>query len=303
MVPLTERLKLPGIITGDGAMGTMLFQRGLIPGDSPEKMNLERPEVIEEIARLYLKSGAEILETNTFGASPLKLAHYGLEARTDEINAAAVRAARRASAGRAYISASCGPSGRLLVPFGDATEELVFNSFFRQMKALVSEGIDMICIETMTDLSEAVLAVRAARAASGQTPVCATMTFDTTPRGFFTAMGTSVEEAARGLAAAGADIIGSNCGNGIAIMILIASEFTKHTTLPVIIQSNAGIPVARGGTLQYPETPASTAASIPALIATGVKIIGGCCGTTPDHIAAIRDVIDRYNATARAAHP
>jgi 5-methyltetrahydrofolate--homocysteine methyltransferase len=298
MVPLTERLKLPGIITGDGAMGTMLFLKGLRPGDSPETMNLEHPEILEEIARLYLESGAEILETNTFGASPLKLAHYGLEGKTEQINAAAVRAARKASAGRAYISASCGPSGRLLAPFGDATEELIYGSFLRQMTALASEGVDMFCIETMTDLSEAILAVRAARAASGATPVCATMTFDATPRGFFTTMGVSIEDAARDLGGAGADIVGSNCGNGIATMVLIAREFKRHTRLPVIIQSNAGIPVSRGGVLLYPETPAFTAASIPALIASGVKIIGGCCGTTPEHIAAIRHAVDRHNTTA-----
>lgn len=297
LAPLAERLRQPGIIVGDGAMGTMLFKKGLTPGDAPEKINIERPAVLEEIARLYLDAGAEILETNTFGASPLKLAQYGLEAKTEEINAAAVRAIRRVAEGRAYVSASCGPSGQLLKPFGEVTEELMYESFLRQMKILISEGADMICIETMTDVNEAVLAVRAARALAPKLPVCATMTFDATPRGFFTVMGVSIVEAVKALDSAGADVIGSNCGNGIANMILIAEVFTKHTSLPVIIQSNAGIPVARGGTLEYPETPEFMAASIPSLIAAGVKIIGGCCGTTPEHIAAVRKAVDRYPAS------
>ena len=150
----------------------------------------------------------------------------------------------------------------------------------------------MVCIETMTDLTEAVLAIQAVRSVSPALPVCATMTFDSTPRGFFTVMGVSIGQAAEGLAGAGADIIGSNCGNGIENMVKIATEFRTHTGLPIIIQSNAGLPQMSGATLVYSETPGFMADKCRELLAIGVDIIGGCCGTTPDHIAAIRSVVD-----------
>ena len=292
MQPFRERLARPGVILADGAIGTLLFQRGLKAGECPERMNLERAEVLEEIAGSYLDAGAEIIQTNTFGGSPLKLAAYGLDGRAEEVNARAVAGVRRAVGDRAYVCGSCGPSGRILEPYGDASADLVSDSFRRQMKALIGEGVDLICVETMTDLREAVIAVRAARSLSASIPVCATMTFDPTPRGFFTIMGTNIEQAARGLAQAGADVIGSNCGNGIENMISIAREFLQHTTLPVIIQSNAGIPKLKDGLPVFPESPEIMAEKGRALPAMGVKILGGCCGTTPAHIAAMRGMID-----------
>jgi len=306
MQPFRERLARPGVLLADGAIGTLLLQRGLKAGECPERMSLERTEVLEEIARSYLEAGAEILQTNTFGGSPLKLAAYGLDGRTEEVNARAVAAVRRAVGDRAYVCGSCGPSGRILEPYGDASAELVSDSFRRQMKALIAEGVDLICVETMTDLSEAVLAVRAARSLSASVPVCATMTFDSTPRGFFTIMGTSIEQAAGGLDGAGADIIGSNCGNGIENMISIAREFLKHTTLPILIQSNAGIPKLKDGVPVFPESPEFMAEKGRAMAAMGVKILGGCCGTTPGHIAAMRRMIDasrRPDGPSRATPP
>jgi 5-methyltetrahydrofolate--homocysteine methyltransferase len=165
-------------------MGTMLIQRGLKRGECPERLNLDSPEILREIARLYFEAGAEICETNTFGGSPLKLASYGLENKTQEINARAVEAVRSVIKDQGYVSASCGPSGRILEPYGDASPELVYESFKRQIAALVSAGADMICIETMTDLREATLAVKAAKSVSTSIPVCASMTFDPTPKGF-----------------------------------------------------------------------------------------------------------------------
>jgi len=303
MRPFRERLARPGVLLADGAIGTLLFQRGLKAGECPERMNLERTEVLEKIARSYLDAGAEIIQTNTFGGSPLKLAAYGLDGRTEEVNVRAVAGVRRAVGDRAYVCASCGPSGRILEPYGDASTEQVSDSFRRQMKALLAEGVDLICVETMTDLSEAVLAVQAARSFSASVPVCATMTFDPTPRGFFTIMGTSIEQATRGLAAAGADVIGANCGNGIENMISIAREFLKHTTLPVIIQSNAGIPKLKDGVPVFPESPEIMAEKGRELPAIGVKILGGCCGTTPGHIAAMRAMIDSLPPPERPPLP
>ena len=292
---LLDRIKGAEILVGDGAMGTMLMQAGLKAGECPEKINLERPQILEKIARLYLEAGADIIQTNTFGGSPLKLAQYSLEDKTEKINAAAVRAARSVAGAGAFVSASCGPCGRLLKPYGDTDSQEVYNCFKRQIRALVVEGVDMICIETMTDLKEATLAIKAAKSISQSTPVAATMTFDPTPNGFFTIMGVGIEQAATGLADAGADIVGSNCGNGIENMIKIAEEFKKYTSLPVMIQSNAGLPVMKGENPTYPETPEFMAEGCKRLLKIGVNIIGGCCGTTPDHIAAFKKVVDDFN--------
>ncbi|MFH1573960.1 MAG: homocysteine S-methyltransferase family protein [Acidobacteriota bacterium] len=286
------RLQRGDVLLGDGAWGTMLMQRGLRAGEPPDMACISQPGAIEEIAALYLESGAEIITTNTFGASPLKLQMFGLDERTEEINRKSVEAARRAVGTRACVSASVGPTGRLLKPYGDVEAGEVQAGFERQVRALAEAGADLICVETMTDLAEAVLAVQAARAVAPAAPVMATVTFEATPRGFRTIMGVTVEQAAAGLEEAGADILGSNCGNGIETMIEIAREFRRHSRLPVAIQSNAGLPALRSGILIYPESPEFMAERVPQLLAAGVQIIGGCCGTTPAHIAALRKTID-----------
>ncbi|MHC4210850.1 MAG: homocysteine S-methyltransferase family protein [Planctomycetota bacterium] len=292
MDPLAERIENRECLLVDGAMGTMLFERGLESGACPEALNLARPELLEEIAALYLEAGADILEANTFGASPPALARYGLDERVEEINAAAVGAVRRAAGERAHIAASCGPSGRLLKPYGDADPEDLYAGFHRQVQSLVAAGVDAIFVETMIDLAEATLAVRAAKDVSPDTPVIATMTFDATPRGFYTVMGVNVEQAALGLREAGADALGSNCGNGIENMIEVARAFRACSDMPLAIQSNAGVPVAGSGALVYPETPRFMADRAVDLLAAGVTIIGGCCGTTPAHTKALRAMID-----------
>ena len=292
MKNLLEQLRDGEILVADGAMGTMLMDHGLNPGEPPESFNLTRPEVLEEIARLYLDAGADIVQTNTFGASPLRLLLGSLEDKTEEINRNAVLAVRKVVEGLAYVVASCGPSGKLLKPYGDTEPEEIYSSFERQMKALISAGVDAISIETMTDLTEATLATRAAKTVSPSTPVMAAMTFDLTPKGFYTVMGTSIEEAARGLKEAGADIIGSNCGNGIENMVKIAKEFKKYSNLPIIIQSNAGIPEMQGDKSIWPEAPEFMAEKAKELASLGVSIIGGCCGTTPEHTRALRKMVN-----------
>lgn len=292
MKPLLQRVKEGETLIADGAMGSMLFERGLQLGECPERLNLTRPEILREIAQLYLDSGADIIQTNTFGASPMKLSDHALEDKCDEINASAVSIVKKVVDGQAYVSGSCGPSGKILEPYGDTDPDVLYRGFMRQIKALIAAGVDIICIETMTDLREAILAVKAAKAVSSQTPVVATMTFDVTPRGFYTIMGIGIKDAANGLQKAGADIIGSNCGNGIENMTAIARAFKKVTSLPLIIQSNAGLPENRGGRLVYAETPDFFANRTMHLIDAGVSIIGGCCGTTPEHIRAMKSVVD-----------
>jgi 5-methyltetrahydrofolate--homocysteine methyltransferase len=252
------------------------------------------PEVLAEVATLYVEAGADLITTNTFGGSPLNLASYGLDDRTEEINHTAVEVVRSVVGDRAYVSASIGPTGKILTPYGDTEPEVVREAFARQIGALVAAGTDLLCIETMIDLREAELALEAARSVSADIPVIATMTFDPTPRGFFTVMGVTIEQACSNLVEAGADIVGSNCGNGVDRMVEIAREFTRHASVPVMIQSNAGLPEHHAGELAYPESPDFMAARVGGLMDLGVSIIGGCCGTTPAHIRAIRAAVDSH---------
>lgn len=299
MERILDRIARGEVLVADGAMGTMLMAMGLPSGQCPESINLQRPDWLEDIARRYLEAGADILQTNTFGGSPLKLAQYGLQALTVAINAAAVAAVRRVAGERAYLAASCGPSGRILEPYGDVSEADMADNFRRQARALCEAGVDLVCVETMSDLREAVLAVRAFREAAPDLAVAATLTFDRTSRGFFTIMGNTVAEAVPALTGAGADILGSNCGHGLATMVEIAAEFRRHWAGPLLFQANAGLPGMRDGVPFWPETPEDFAAGATALLALRVNLIGGCCGTTPAHTAAIRQAVDRGRRPCR----
>jgi 5-methyltetrahydrofolate--homocysteine methyltransferase len=284
--PLLVRLRRGGLVA-DGAWGSVLLARGLPPGHPPEAWTLDRPHTIKALAREYLDAGAELVTTNTFGGSPSRLRLHHLDDRLDEVNRRGVEIVRGAVAGRAYVSASIGPSGLLLKPFGEADPGAIEEGFRRQASVLASAGADAICIETMTDLIEASCAIRAARAAAPGVPIVATMSFDLTPRGPHTIMGVSVAQAARGLADAGADIVGANCGTGVDAMIEVARAFQASTSLPIAIRPNAGLPERQGERLVYRETPERFAAAAVALLAGGIAIVGGCCGTTPAHIRAL----------------
>jgi 5-methyltetrahydrofolate--homocysteine methyltransferase len=295
MDSLLNRLRRGEIIIADGAMGTVLFQKGLKPHECPEELNLARPDILEDVAREYLEAGAEIIQTNTFGGSPLKLQRYSLDDKVEEINREAVKSVRKVVDNRAYVSGSVGPSGRILIPYGDTEAELIYESSLKQIRALVEAGVDVLCIETMTDISEATINLKAARDVSPTIPIMSTMTFDYTPKGFFTIMGVTIEKAVQELEKAGADIIGANCGYGIEMMIKIAREFKAYSRLPIIIQSNAGLPEMKDGRPVYNETPDFMADQARELVKIGVSIIGGCCGTTPAHIAALRQMLDSLN--------
>jgi len=291
MSAFLDRIGQGELFVADGAMGTMLFERGLKVGECPEAMNLDDLSILEEIAGLYYQAGAEIVQTNTFGGSPLKLSTYGLQDKAIEINRNAVLAVRNVIADNAFLSGSIGPCGKILKPYGDTESAQVYDSFKIQAKALLSAGVDIICVETMTDLNEALLAIKAVRDISKQIPLMATMTYDFTPVGFYTIMGVTIEQAVQGLGEAGADIIGSNCGNGIKNMIEIAGQYKKLSDLPIIIQSNAGLPEIQGTKVVYNESPQYMAEHAVILKDMGVSIIGGCCGTTPEHIRAIRKAV------------
>lgn len=292
MAPFLQRLRSGPALVGDGAMGTLLMARGLAPGRPPEEATLAHPGWVAEAARRYALAGADVVETNTFGASPLKLALAGLAEEVARLNRDAVRLARDGAGAGVWVAASVGPCGRLLEPWGDAAGAAVFEGFLTQIGFLADAGVDAVFVETMTDVEEAKLAVRAAKEAAPDLPVVAMVTFEATPRGFRTIMGTSVAEAAAALEDAGADAVGSNCGNGVREMVEIAREFRRHTSLPVAIQPNAGIPRARDGRLEWEESPSSMADGARALVALGVGLVGGCCGTTPEHIRALRAAVD-----------
>jgi len=299
MEGLLTRLKRGDVLVGDGAWGTQLMQRGLPADQPPEWFALEKPETIEEVARLYVEAGADLVTTDTFGGTSFRLRLHGLDGERERVNRQAVEAVKRAVGGRSLVSGSVGPSGRLLEPIGDTSPDAVEEAFAEQIAALASAGADVLCVETMGDLTEATRAVKAARSVAPGVPVMATMTFEPTPRGYFTVMGVSVEKAVAGLEAAGADVVGSNCGTGIGDMVGVARQMVRATRLPLIIQPNAGLPESRDGAVVYNETPEAMAARVPELLDLGVSIVGGCCGTAPEHIRAIRKAVEAWRARPR----
>jgi len=289
---LIKRLSSGEVLVADGAMGTMLHKLGYGELAAPEEINLTHPEVLENIATDYLLAGAQIIQTNSFGGNPQKLAHAGLSDRVTEINREAAEAVRRVVENNAVVNGSIGPSGEILAPYGEADPEEIEAGFLVQARALIEGGVEMITVETMMDPVEACAAIRAVRSISSTTPLFATMTFDETPHGFYTIMGTSVEQAVEELLAAGADGVGSNCGNGTAAMVRLARLFRQCTEAPLLIQANAGMPEIINGSLVYSESPEIFAEYARQLLDAGVNIIGGCCGTTPEHIKAIRREVD-----------
>ncbi len=280
-----ERLATTGVLVGDGGMGTMLQAAGLAPGGCPELWNTQQPDAVARVHQAYADAGAAVLTTNTFGGSPTKLAHYDLAERCEELNRAGAAIARRAADDDLLVAGSMGPTGALLAPFGPLSADETEAGYIRQAQALAEGGVDLLLVETMSDLNEAAAAVRAA-AATGLV-VVATMTFEHGKRGFFTVMGITPQRAAMGLAEAGADVVGANCGFGPDQMVALAQAFRAATDLPLAMQSNAGLPVLRGEHVRYPETPDGMAGHVADFATCRPILLGGCCGTTPAHIEAM----------------
>jgi 5-methyltetrahydrofolate--homocysteine methyltransferase len=275
------------VLVSDGAWGTLLLQHGLQPGDCPERWCLEHADTVREIAAAYVEAGADLIETNSFGANRFKLGAYGLAESVTEINRAAARLSREAAGENVGVLASVGPTGCILT-LGDVSQDAVYEAYAEQIRALAEGGADAICIETMLAIDEACLAIRAAREQSDCEVIC-TFTFERTlSSGYRTIMGDSPTAAAAAALSAGADVIGSNCGNGFAGMIEIVTELrAEFADAPILVHANAGLPSREDGVDRFPETPADMAAQVPALVAAGANIIGGCCGTTPAHIVAL----------------
>lgn len=278
-------------LISDGAWGTFLQSKGLQPGACPEYWNIEKFQDVADIAKSYILAGSDMVETNSFGANRFKLEHFDLEDRAYELNKAAAEASRSAAGKDILVLGSIGPTGKFLIT-GEVTEEELYETFLEQAKGLFHGGSDAIIIETMTDLEEAVIAVKAAKT-TGLDVVC-TMTFDALPDGSYRSMmGVSPSEMVQPLLDAGADVIGSNCGNGSTGMIEIVKEIrAANPTVPILIHANAGLPIYENGITTFPETPAFMSQHALLMIEAGANIIGGCCGTGPEHIKAIRGKIN-----------
>jgi 5-methyltetrahydrofolate--homocysteine methyltransferase len=292
MSKIIQEIEKGKILVSDGAWGTFLQQKGLSPGECPEEWNISRSDDVFGIAQSYVEAGADMIETNSFGANYFKLKNYGFESRVFEINKAAAEISRKAAGADRFVLGSVGPTGKLLM-MDEVTEDELYEAFKQQSIALEAGGADAIVIETMTDLEEARIAVKAAKENTGCEVIC-TMTFDKIIGGEYrTMMGISPTEMTEALVEARADVIGANCGNGMADMIGIVKEIRQaNATIPILIHANAGMPHYCDGKTTFPESPDDMARRVNEIVEAGANIIGGCCGTTPDHICKVREVVD-----------
>lgn len=282
-------LKDSPVIT-DGAWGTQLQAAGLEVGASPDGWNVTRPDAVHVVAAAYAAAGSMVILTNTFRANKVALAAAGLEAKVREINRAGVRISRDAAGGEVRVFAAMGPTGKMLLT-GELSNEVAVAAFEEQAAALADAGPDAIVIETMSDVAEAEIAVRAAKQTG--LPVVASVVFDSGREHDRTMMGTTVEEAARRLAGAGADVVGANCGIGVESLVPVCRRLVGAAGLPVWIKPNAGLPQMIDGTATYTTSPEEFARHAARLHAAGATFIGGCCGTTPAFIRALRTELAR----------
>jgi len=286
---LRDRLRQAAVLLCDGAMGTQLFAAGLEPGHSAELWNVERPQTIEAIHRRYVEAGCELITTNTFQGSPTALALHGLADRTEDLNRAAVQLARQAVGADGYVLGDVGPFGGFLEPFGDTSATQLTDIFTRQLAALRDAGADAALIETMSDTNEATIAIRAAKRL-GNWPVLASFAFQHAGERFVTMMGSTVQDALNSALDAGADVVGANCGTRLTLedyQALLEQMVEIAGPTPVLLQPNAGSPVQHDARTEFPATPADMAEATPRWIDAGVRVLGGCCGTTPQHLAGM----------------
>lgn len=273
-----------GTVVTDGAWGTQLQLCGLTIGECPDVWNLTEPARVGALAQAYVDAGSRVILTNTFGSNRINLARHGLAEKTSQLNRLGAELSRRAVSGATLVFGSIGPSGKMLMS-DEVSEEELESAFSEQARALAEGGVDGFVVETMTDLAEATIAVAAARTMGK--PVVASMAFDTGKDRDRTMMGVTPEQAAKELAAAGADVVGANCGQGIDGFLPICRRLRAATTLPIWLKPNAGLPTLSHGHAIYTTTPEQFARYVPDLVKAGAGFIGGCCGTGPEFIRAV----------------
>jgi homocysteine S-methyltransferase len=288
MRTLRDLLSDGGVHVLDGAMGTMLYSRGVFVNVCYDELTLKQPGLVQEVHEAYVRAGAGIIETNTFGANPVKLSAFGLDERTEEINRAAAALAHRAARGRALVVGAVGPLGIRIEPWGPTARSEAVAHFTLQTRGLAEGGVDGFILETFSDLEEIHAALEAARAAAPDLPVIAQMTVGEDGN---TSYGTPVETIAARLIEWGADVVGLNCSVGPAPMLEAIERMAEVTTTPLSAQPNAGLPRAVGDRRIYFASPDYMAQYARRLIAAGARFIGGCCGTTPEHIRRIRECV------------
>ena len=284
------------VLLGDGAMGTQLQAAGLVQGGCGELWNVDNAAAVRGIYERYRDAGSDVILTNTFGCSPWRLSRHGIGDRCYELNRAAADLAREVMGINRYVLGDVGPFGDFLTPLGEAEPEDITAGFEEQARAFLDAGVDGVIIETMTALDELRCAVEGVRRAAPDMPLVISLAFDKTQGGAYrTMMGITPEQAAEFAEDECADVVGCNCGTGMQIddYAHIVAEFRARTRKPIIVQPNAGLPVMEDGRIVYKETPEMMAAGIPKLIRAGANIVGGCCGTAPEHIRLFRAVIDR----------
>jgi len=291
-----QSLQAGEVLVADGATGTTLLERGLPRGTPGEAWVLDRPREILGVHRSFIEAGARIVLTCTFGASPVRLRGGPLEDRMAAINRRAVELAREAAADRpVLVGGSIGPSGVLLKPLGRLAPEEASDSFSRQARVLAEAGADLLVIETQYDLAEAALAVQAARSVSSLPVVC-TFSFD---RGSHTMMGVSPARVGKELESLGADVVGINCGRSLEENLTALGQLRAHCSLPVWFKPNAGLPEVDGeGKARYRTTPEAMAVLVPAWIEAGARVVGGCCGTSPQHLEQIARAVGKARGAA-----
>ncbi len=299
---ILERLARGDLLISDGATGTYLQSHGLAPGGCPEELNESRPELVRRMAADYFNAGADMVITNSLGGNRLMLGKQGYGNKVRDFNRLAAQHARSAASPEHYVVGSVGPTGEFLAPLGEVSEAEMLAAFVEQITALEEGGAHAVDIETMSALEESTLAIKAAKENTSLT-IMATMTFETGQRGWFTMMGVTPERAVNELQEAGADVVGANCGPGLEAMIDLARQMRQATDGYLLIHANAGIPTVRKGQIVYPDTPEWMAERFMQLADLGINIIGGCCGTTPEHIEAFaKKVRDRERQEVEGAN-
>ena len=281
----------------DGAIGTMLQNAGMKPGDCPELLNVTNPELVQKVHRAYFEAGSDIIETNTFGASKIKLAEYGLSDRMEEINRAAVQNVKIASGGKVKVAGAMGPTGGFIQPLGELDFDDVYQNYLEQAKVLAAAGADYILIETCIEIQEMRAALLAAKDVCNL-PVICQLSFSEDGR---TVTGTDPQSAAVILSAMGADVIGANCSLGPEQLVPIVRELAENCSCPISIQPNAGMPHLVDGKTVFPMMPEDFGKWAPELVKAGATFIGGCCGTTPEHIRAIKKALEGVTEPVRQA--